>query len=804
MGWLMCCYQLLCLQLVLLHSLSSANLCSHDESSALLRFKQLFSFSNPSSSICSRLQPKMKYWKEDTDCCSWEGVTCDRGTSYVIGLDLSCSWLHGTIPSNSSLFLLSHLQKLNLAYNDFNLSRIPFDFARFPRLTHLNLTSSNFSGQVPLEISHLSKLFSLDLSSNDLTLETLVMKGLVQNMSHLQELFLGSVNMSTVALGTLTNINLPSLMFLSLTYCELQGSFPVCSLGLYHHLSMSEKPVEELVDEKGNKSPNPLYQVWITNDGLLTSWLLGTMKEVILSMVLEEVNIAYKFAQGLGNQYMDFRTAMLTKPPIPSFSQFVLSLQDHEQTLTSQREEEKTYIEHNQAFFSQRGRRGRNGRGAGGRVQLNSRGKGFTPAGRYNTQNGGQNSGQQNSNQPNNNLGHQQKQGTTQGQPQWRPNAPNNDGKIVCQICGKMNHFAIDCWYRFNYSYQSEEFPQDLATLTLHNDNDPSFYADSRATTHMTNDAGKLSSIQRYDGNDMIYVGDGNGSPISHIDDAHVTTHEGMFKLNDVLIVPELKKNLLFVGKFTSDNSCTFEFTSSDFVVKDRNQRIIARGHKKGQLYALDDIFHEALSAIRKGGSPHQSGINDLDILIQMAADSQKFVFSEFPSSDEWIGSKDSLNDAQPNDLNLLLQMIFSTSNLGDSNNDIPHSLAANISPSQTKNLATIDIPHSQTTNIPPSQIKNLETLDILYFQEENISPSHTENLATNDIPHSQAEDTSQSQIENVATSSATFPVTDTTSPPVENILSTTHNLREFPVRTRKPPSYLRDYATIATKAIDQ
>ena len=33
----------------------------------------------------------------------------------------------------------------------------------------------------------------------------------------------------------------------------------------------------------------------------------------------------------------------------------------------------------------------------------------------------------------------------------------------------------------------------------------------------------------------------------------------------------------------------------------------------------------------------------------QVAVDSQKFVFSEFPSSDEWIGSKDSLNDAQPN-----------------------------------------------------------------------------------------------------------------------------------------------------------
>ncbi|TXG67667.1 hypothetical protein EZV62_008942 [Acer yangbiense] len=205
MGWLMWCYQILCLQLVLLYSLSCANLCSNEQSSALLHFKQLFSFSKDSSPSwdCDSSYPKMMDWKEDTDCCSWEGVSCDRVMGHVISLDLSCSWLQGNIPSNTSLFLLSHLQKLNLAYNDFNLSQIPSDFVRFPNLTHLNLSHSNFFGQVPFQITHLSKLISLNLCGYHLTLETLVMKGLVQNMSHLQELDLYSVNMSTVALEKL-------------------------------------------------------------------------------------------------------------------------------------------------------------------------------------------------------------------------------------------------------------------------------------------------------------------------------------------------------------------------------------------------------------------------------------------------------------------------------------------------------------------------------------------------------------------------------------------------------------------------
>ena len=67
---------------------------------------------------------------------------------------------------------------------------------------------------------------------------------------------------------------------------------------------------------------------------------------------------------------------MLTKALYPSFNKFVLALQDHEQTLSLHREEEKTYIQHSKAFFSQRGR------GQGKR--FSSRGRGFTPFERCN------------------------------------------------------------------------------------------------------------------------------------------------------------------------------------------------------------------------------------------------------------------------------------------------------------------------------------------------------------------------------------------------------------------------------------
>lgn len=117
----------------------------------------------------------------------------------------------------------------------------------------------------------------------------------------------------------------------------------------------------------------------------------------------------------------------------------------------------------------------------------------------------------------------------------------------------------------------------------------------------MTNDAGKLSYIKPYHGNDIIYVGDGNSLSISHTGEININTQYGQLNLKDVLVVPDLKKHLLSVGKLTTDNVCTLEFTSSDFVVKDRHQRVIARGRKKGQLYALGENSQYAFSAIRKG-----------------------------------------------------------------------------------------------------------------------------------------------------------------------------------------------------------
>ncbi|KAF3457072.1 hypothetical protein FNV43_RR01729 [Rhamnella rubrinervis] len=221
--------------------------CLPDQTTALLQFKGEFAFIKPSFSSyyyrCDRYAdayydadayesyPKMKFWKKENDCCSWDGVTCNNKTGRVVALDLSHSWLQGPLHSNSSLFKLHALRRINLSFNNFSFSIIPSEFGHLSRLTHLNLSFSMFSGHIPSEISFLAHMFSLSLSSflnydatSHLHLRKVDFQNLIQNMTNLRHLSLNQVEISTSIPKSLANLS--SLTTLYLSGCSLHGNFP--------------------------------------------------------------------------------------------------------------------------------------------------------------------------------------------------------------------------------------------------------------------------------------------------------------------------------------------------------------------------------------------------------------------------------------------------------------------------------------------------------------------------------------------------------------------------------------------------
>ncbi|KAK8630255.1 hypothetical protein V6N13_079057 [Hibiscus sabdariffa] len=254
----------ICLVLVLMLHLSlsfsaavppSSHLCLPHQGAALLQFKKSISIDN---SCRDREYPKTESWKRSIDCCSWEGIKCDKLTGHVIGVDLSRSCLTGslyasannslfrlhtlcwldlsfnglngsTLENTSSLFHFHGLRRLNLAYNDFDGTISSELFSQLVSLTHLNLSATGFFGLIPRQISLLSSLVSLDLSvDNDTTFTTFDGQGfdmLARNLTKLRYLVLDGVDMSDVALTSFLNLT-SSLQRLSLYRCQLDGEFP--------------------------------------------------------------------------------------------------------------------------------------------------------------------------------------------------------------------------------------------------------------------------------------------------------------------------------------------------------------------------------------------------------------------------------------------------------------------------------------------------------------------------------------------------------------------------------------------------
>lgn len=170
--------------------------------------------------------PVLPSWKENTDCCAWEGVTCDGSMGQVTALDLSELGIVGNL--SSAIFNLTSLRFLNLAGNCFLkeqgswLTR-GYDL-QLPHLEYLNLSNSCFFGfTIPIEKGQLPNLVTLDLSML-LDLENLTLDTLIDNLGSLQKLHLDTVSISvSAAHAGSTNTTPSGIQELSMQFSTITG-----------------------------------------------------------------------------------------------------------------------------------------------------------------------------------------------------------------------------------------------------------------------------------------------------------------------------------------------------------------------------------------------------------------------------------------------------------------------------------------------------------------------------------------------------------------------------------------------------
>lgn len=109
---------------------------------------------------------------------------------------------------------------------------------------------------------------------------------------------------------------------------------------------------------------------------------------------------------------------------------------------------------------------------------------------------------------------------------------------------------------------------------------------DSGASHHVTADIQNLSMHSPYHGSDNILIGDSSGLPITHTGSTSLLTPHTTFKLNNVLCVPSMQKNLISISQFCTSNNVSVEFLPTAFLVKDLPTRnTLLQGKTKDGIY---------------------------------------------------------------------------------------------------------------------------------------------------------------------------------------------------------------------------
>ncbi|CAO2037217.1 unnamed protein product [Urochloa humidicola] len=191
-----------------------ATSCSEQEKGSLLQFL----------AGLSRDAGLTTAWRNDTNCCEWEGITCSND-GMVVEVSLVSRGLEGSI--SPSLAGLTNLQRLNLSYNSFS-DGLPSELLFSSIITALDVSFNHLSRVMPQEdlsssVPNHRPLQVLNISSNLFAGEFPSI--IWENKSNLVVLN-ASNNSFQGWIPSSFCISSPSFAELDLSYNQFSGSIP--------------------------------------------------------------------------------------------------------------------------------------------------------------------------------------------------------------------------------------------------------------------------------------------------------------------------------------------------------------------------------------------------------------------------------------------------------------------------------------------------------------------------------------------------------------------------------------------------
>ncbi|KAE8703262.1 Dynamin-related protein 5A [Hibiscus syriacus] len=197
---------------------------------------------------------------------------------------------------------------------------------------------------------------------------------------------------------------------------------------------------------------------------------------------------------------------------------------------------------------------------------------------------------------------------------------------LQCQLCGKIGHLVDRCWHRFDENFscvttdRGSSHSDRKSTSSAYNSTlsssdagceycakhksgltvagQPQTHAssmssdrwivDTSATHHVTSDSNNVLNATEFLGPGKLLVG--NGMPLNVVSTghSHVCANSHILLLNNLLLVPQITKNLLSVSKLARDNDVFLEFHANRCYVRDEKTRnILLQGDEHECLYSF-------------------------------------------------------------------------------------------------------------------------------------------------------------------------------------------------------------------------
>jgi len=153
-----------------------------------------------------------------------------------------------------------------------------------------------------------------------------------------------------------------------------------------------------------------------------------------------------------------------------------------------------------------------------------------------------------------------------------------------------------------DYAYQGRHPPNELAAMVAHLNEDfgtQKWLADFGANVHITAEVANIQDPQRFEGADVVGVGNGASLNIQHSGSSIVQSslpNCPQLLLKDVLRCPKASANLVSINKFYIDNNCWFALIGSNFLVKDNlTGRVLLQSPSENGLYPIP-LHHLSLN----------------------------------------------------------------------------------------------------------------------------------------------------------------------------------------------------------------